>query len=64
MLFVKPVNGLLVRDPDASYEPLPVDGKLVPNNQYWQRRLMFGEVILSDAPEPSTKNSPKKGATD
>lgn len=61
MLHLKPADGCLVLDPDNGFEPLPADGKFVPDNLYWQRRLLFGEALLADAPEPATTSKNKKG---
>lgn len=63
MLYVKPVDGCLVLDPDSNHDPLPALGKHVPDNLYWQRRLLFGEVITAEAPAPlPIKNNKKGGA--
>ncbi|CAM3282831.1 DUF2635 domain-containing protein [Xenorhabdus nematophila] len=42
-LHLKPVNGLIVRDPDT-YQPLPDDGEAKPCTAYWLRRLKDGDV--------------------
>lgn len=48
---------LQVRDPQSG-EFIPRDGKSVPRNPYWQRRLRDGDVVLCDAPAAK----PAKGA--
>ena len=53
-MFVKPAAGFVVRDP-ANAEPLPADGREVPDNEYWQRRLRDGDVV------PAKPAAPKKG---
>lgn len=55
-MFVKPaartVEGapLVVRDPDLR-DLLPAEGRDVPETQYWQRRLMEGDVVLAEPPK-------------
>jgi hypothetical protein len=41
---VKPAPGRAVRDP-SNMQLLPEDGREVPNNQFWQRRLRDGDVV-------------------
>lgn len=43
VIFVRPMPGCVVRDPD-SMELLPEDGAWVPRNVFWIRRLYFGDV--------------------
>lgn len=51
-MFVKPKDGLSVRCPIRG-EPLPKEGRVVPDNTFWRRRLRDGDVVLAE---------PKKGA--
>jgi hypothetical protein len=51
---VKPAPGRAVRDP-SNMQLLPEDGREVPNNQFWQRRLRDGDVI--EAAEPRATRS-------
>jgi hypothetical protein len=44
-VYVKPKKGALVRDP-VSFQPLPEQGREVPDNGYWRRRLADGDVEL------------------
>lgn len=45
MLFVKPAPGLTVRDPAApGAAPLPSEGKAVPRDSFWLRRIADGDV--------------------
>lgn len=59
---VKPAKGMLVRDPYTRV-PLPPEGRNVPENSYWLRRVMFGDVVKIGEPEaevkPATKPKPK-----
>lgn len=50
--FIRPRAGLIVRDPGlaAQNAPLPPEGKAVPWNSYWQRRLDDGDVEIVEAP--------------
>ena len=56
-MYVKPAEGLLVRDP-VTKEALHEDGRKVPRNQYWNRRLRSGDVLPAKPvkPEKSTPN--------
>lgn len=42
-MFVKPAPGRAVRDP-RTYELLPEDGRNVPDDSFWLRRLRDGDV--------------------
>ena len=56
-MYVKPAEGLLVRDP-VTKEALPEDGREVPRNQYGNRRLRSGDLLPAKPvkPEKSTPN--------
>lgn len=45
-MFVKPAEGLQVRDP-VTRRLLPVEGKEVPENVYWMRRLRSKDIVLT-----------------
>lgn len=45
---VKPaIEGAIIRDP-ITKQPLPAQGREVPDNSFWRRRLADGEVVLVD----------------
>lgn len=44
-IFVKPKQGLVIRDPMTKY-PIASEGMDVPENSYWLRRLKSGDVVL------------------
>lgn len=46
-IFVVPTSGLIVRDPQDSYRPIPEAGKVVLDGTYWQRRTKSGDVKLT-----------------
>lgn len=48
-MYLKPVSGRQVPDPDRG-DLLPVEGREVVDQQYWQRRLNDGDVIESTPP--------------
>lgn len=54
-MFVKPNDGLSVRDPVKGI-PLPKEGAEVPDNTFWQRRLRDNDVVLAKKPSvPAVK---------
>ena len=55
---VKPVNpNAVIRDPHTRL-PLPADGAEVPDNNFWNRRLLDGDVVRIDAPTKPQGNEP------
>ena len=56
-MYLKPKAGLAVPDP-ALHDYLPAVGREVEDNQYWQRRLMDGDVELAASPKeaPASKS--------
>ena len=44
MIFVKPLDGMRVRDPMADNAVIPPGGKRVTRNGYWTRRILDGDV--------------------
>lgn len=58
---VKPKAGKMVRDP-ISLALLPENGRNVPNNTFWRRRLRDGDIeLVSDVkPAPAPASSPEK----
>ena len=57
-MFVKPKDGLIVRDP-LNFLPIPKEGKEVAENQYWRRRIEDGDVFVVS----EKKELPKKEVT-
>ncbi|OFX01392.1 MAG: hypothetical protein A3E78_01925 [Alphaproteobacteria bacterium RIFCSPHIGHO2_12_FULL_63_12] len=57
-IFVRPAPGARVRDP-MTKAPIPDAGLLVPNNGYWQRRILVGDVVVTTEaaaqPKPKSK---------
>ncbi len=52
---VAPAAGRVVPDPAAG-DKLPAEGRRVPHNAYWQRRLQDGDVVLQ-VPAAPTKTA-------
>lgn len=50
-MYVKPAPGRLVRDPTTKI-PIPANGKEVPENSFWVRRLRDGDVEKAEPPAP------------
>lgn len=48
-LFVRPAEGLQVRFPGTN-DILPAEGKHVPDDKYWRRRLAAKDVIEAAPP--------------
>lgn len=53
---VKPAPDREVRDP-LTMQLLPADGREVPDNQFWRRRLRDGDVIPAPAPTPPARRA-------
>lgn len=54
-MFVKPKNGLRVRDP-VKGSALPENGADVPDNTFWRRRISDGDVsVVKSADAPAKK---------
>lgn len=68
-MFVKPNNGLSVRDP-VKGTLLPEEGAEVPDNVFWRRRLRDEDVVLVEQPvaevmtTAASKSSKKEGDTE
>jgi hypothetical protein len=60
-MLVKPARGLKIRDPKTNRH-LPDEGKDVPENTYWMRRLEVGDVVpvVIDSVEPEVVNQPSQ----
>lgn len=56
-MFVKPKDGLRVRDP-VKGSALPENGADVPDNTFWRRRISDGDVSVV---KPSATSAKKKG---
>lgn len=44
-IYVKPAEGLIVRQPHRNQMPIPAYGATVPRNSFWLRRLRDGDVV-------------------
>jgi hypothetical protein len=54
-MFVKPAQGLTVRDP-VTHKALPPEGMDVSNSTYWHRRLNDGDVeLVTEKPKKEAK---------
>jgi hypothetical protein len=63
-LFVKPKNGMIIRDPKTQL-PLPEGGKEVPDNSFWTRRIQGGDVELASRKEvQKAENKKSKSKSD
>lgn len=56
-MFIKPKDGRQVPDPDRG-DVLPVEGREVNDQQYWQRRINDGDVELVDKPTAAHAAAP------
>lgn len=59
-LFVRPGPGLIVRDPETK-APLPAEGREVPLDTYWFRRLQDGDVVEEQPPVEQEARRARKG---
>lgn len=55
-MFIRPKNGILIRDPKTNLYVLP-EGKTVENNSFWRRRIKDGDVYVQDVEK---EEKPKK----
>lgn len=64
-VFVKPAEGLKVRDP-VTMDHLPATGAEVPRTTYWLRRLRDGDVVQAKraARKPAKAKADTRPATD
>lgn len=59
-MFVKPAEGLSIRDPDLK-DLLPTTGREVPESGYWLRRMRDGDVVDASVTKAPTKTPAKEG---
>lgn len=52
-IYLKPENGLKVRNPQNFDKPLPAEGAWVTLNTFWRRRLNDGDVAETKPPRPA-----------
>lgn len=53
-MYLIPLHAV-VRDPDDFFNPLPAEGKELPNTAYWRRRLKVKDVVEGPPPGAATK---------
>lgn len=58
-MYVKPIAGRQVPYPDIN-ALLPEAGANVEDNQYWQRRLLDGDVVVAEPPKAADPVASKK----
>jgi hypothetical protein len=49
-VYVKPRAGGRIRMPDRNFRPMPPEGALVPENEFYVRLLITGDLIKTDPP--------------
>lgn len=61
-LYLKPAEGLKVRNPDRNNAHMPAAGEWVTLSTYWRRRLRFADVAEAREPKPApaARPEPKK----
>jgi hypothetical protein len=60
MIYVTPVQGKTLLNPDNIYQPLKAEGEWVPDNLFWRRRVLQDDVTQSTGPsvkEPKSKEN-------
>jgi hypothetical protein len=61
MMRVKPVDpNAVIRDPHTRM-PLPAEGGEVPENSFWVRRVLAGEVVRIDQPADNAADNAPTG---
>lgn len=58
-VFVVPVTGRTVPDPEHDFKPLPEGGREVPRNTYWLRALSAGDVTEKLSAKSTSKKDEK-----
>jgi hypothetical protein len=57
-MFVKPKpGGPKVRRPDPPFTHVPPEGMEVPEESYWVRRVMDGDLVVVEPPAPEQADS-------
>lgn len=51
MIYVKPAPGGRVRMPERRSKVMAAEGARVPRNDYYERLLLTGDVVLSEEPQ-------------
>lgn len=59
-MFLKPTEGRVVADPDRG-DNLPAEGREVEFTQYWQRRVVDGDVVEGQRSNTAAKSANSKG---
>ena len=62
-ILVKPVDGRICKDP-ITYVALPAEGRRVPKNAYWLRRLKDGDCALHTVAATKPKRARRKTKTE
>lgn len=61
-IFVRPSQGIKLREPERRQRYLPDAGAWVPDNEFWRRRLKDGDVVRATPqarpPAPPTAPPP------
>ena len=60
---VRPADGLRIRDPERN-NLIESEGRVVPYNQYWMRRLQDGDVVVVPNVEKKIIAKAKKPSED
>ena len=60
---VRPADGLRIRDPERN-NLIESEGRVVPYNQYWMRRLQDGDVVVVPDVEKKIIAKAKKPSED
>jgi len=63
-IFVKPLMGLVIRDPDSRFMKIPSEGKWVISSKYWIRREQEGSISISNGETNETKAELKVDSTE
>ncbi|QJD91803.1 DUF2635 domain-containing protein [Duganella dendranthematis] len=62
-MYVIPAQGLSIRDPDLQ-DLLPESGRLVPDTDYWLRRVRDKDVFVAEAPAQDEAPEPAPTVTE
>lgn len=63
-VFVKPADGVRIRQPNRNNRIMPADGDTVPRNDFYTRLILSGDLVESDPPKVKESKRQPRGHHD